>query len=71
MRLVYDRGTILVKDPPPELQPDSLPGVLWDPRVECFRAPGFKYGELKAVLQARGLAWVDHVLSRTPAATAA
>jgi len=39
VRLRFDRGTLLLEEPPasPDLQ--DLPGVLWDPRVSALRAP--------------------------------
>lgn len=37
MRLRFDRGTILVADPPRQLDLAKAPGVRWDPRVGAFQ----------------------------------
>jgi superfamily II DNA or RNA helicase len=43
----FDRGTLVVQDP---RRPASLPGVAWDARTACWRAPAWRYGELKTAL---------------------
>jgi len=40
MRLLFDRGTIVLHDLPSSLDPSIIPGVLWDPRIAAWRAPG-------------------------------
>ncbi|MBX3470667.1 MAG: DEAD/DEAH box helicase family protein [Planctomycetes bacterium] len=52
MRLEFDRGTLLLRDLPPEVDAGALPGVLWDPRVGAFRAPAHRRGDLLAALGA-------------------
>src|SRR3989442_4045286 len=47
MRLQFDRGTIVLTDPPKDLDLAEAPGVLWDPRVHAYRAPASKYPALK------------------------
>ena len=42
MHLQFDRGTILVKDVPPELDVTHAPGLLWDARVQAHRSPAFR-----------------------------
>ncbi len=51
MRLVFDRGTLLLGG---DLAgAGSLPGVLWDPRVRAWRAPAYNYTELARELSRR------------------
>lgn len=59
MRLEFDRGTILLKDAPANLDHVRLPGVLWDERVGVFRAPAHRYGALLKSLQESNVAFVD------------
>ena len=37
--LKFNRGTVLLLEPPPGLDVAALPGVLWDARVQAHRAP--------------------------------
>src|SRR6266403_2104766 len=54
MRLQFDRGTIVLTDPPKDLDLAEAPGLLWDPRVQAYRAPASKYPALKRwLLQSR------------------
>jgi superfamily II DNA or RNA helicase len=39
VKLQFDRGTILLTQPPHNLDLETAPGVLWDPRVGAHRAP--------------------------------
>jgi superfamily II DNA or RNA helicase len=60
VRLVFDRGTVLVlATGEGELQ--DIPGLLWDPRVAAYRAPGHRHQALLAELRRRGIAVVDEV----------
>lgn len=43
MELIWDRGTLLVRNKPAALQ---LPGVVWDPRVSEWRAPAHLHSAL-------------------------
>lgn len=43
--LTWDRGTWVV-EPEPGLDPRALPGVLWDERTRCWRAPAWRYRDL-------------------------
>jgi len=47
--LTWDRGTLVV-DERSDIDPERLPGVLWDPRTRCWRAPAWRYRELAAIL---------------------
>lgn len=51
MKLRFDRGTILLTDPPKDLDIAAAPGVLWDPRVQAHRAPASRYPALKRWLR--------------------
>ncbi len=59
MHLRFDRGTILLCDPPAEADLSDLPGVLWDERVGALRAPAMHHGALKAELARRGVRFSD------------
>jgi superfamily II DNA or RNA helicase len=60
MRLEFDRGTVTLAGCPEHVGFD-LPGVLWDPRVQVYRAPGFRYSALEAALARSGRTFHDHV----------
>ncbi len=59
MRLQFDRGTIVLTDPPTELNLAEAPGVLWDPRVCVHRAPASSYPALQRWLLGRGTRFQD------------
>src|SRR6516164_6524861 len=59
MRLQFDRGTIVLTDPPNDLDPAEAPGVLWDARVRAHRAPASEYPALKLWLHRRGAGFQD------------
>jgi superfamily II DNA or RNA helicase len=61
MRLVFDRGTLLLLEPAAE-DLRFLPGVLWDPRVALWRAPAHRYADVVDGLRGRGLAFRDETL---------
>ncbi len=61
MRLLFDRGTILLRDVPAELDASDLPGVLWDSRVRAFRAPARHHAALREQLGRRGVRFSDEV----------
>lgn len=48
--LSWDRGTLVL---PPDAPAEGLPGVVWDPRTRCWRAPAWRYRELAAAAGAR------------------
>lgn len=54
MRLLFDRGTLLLRDVPADAAVGDLPGVVWDPRVGCLRAPARLTYPLLRDLKARG-----------------
>jgi superfamily II DNA or RNA helicase len=59
VQLQFDRGTILLVDPPADLAVAELPGVLWDSRVNAWRSPAFLHARLRAALDARGVRYTD------------
>jgi superfamily II DNA or RNA helicase len=65
VRLVFDRGTILLLDPPEQLDLCGFAGALWDTRVGVHRVPGFRAGALRAWLTQRGVRFVDDTASPT------
>ncbi len=75
MRLVFDRGTIvLLGSHEPMVSPawdpskgshfsdlGNLPGVLWDPRIEALRCPARFHQALVSELRQRGVRFADEV----------
>ena len=51
MKLQFDRGTIVLMDPPKDLDLTTAPGLLWDRRVGAHRAPAIGYPALKRWLR--------------------
>ncbi len=50
MRLVFDRGTLLLLDAPVGANATGIAGLLWDSRVGAWRAPAWRHPELVNVL---------------------
>jgi superfamily II DNA or RNA helicase len=61
VRLVFDRGTILLRDPPAGVDLSDLPGVLWDPRVQVLRAPARHHQAIRDELARRSVRFADEV----------
>ncbi len=59
MRLVFDRGTLLLEGWPEGSAPEGVPGVLWDPRVRRWRAPAHRHGEVVLALERLGMRVAD------------
>ncbi len=59
MRLQFDRGTMVLTDPPKDLDLAKAPGVLWDARVRAHRAPASRYPALKLWLLQSGVGFQD------------
>jgi len=72
MRLVFDRGTIVLlgidgSTDRPSLGPGylaDLPGALWDPRIAALRCPARFHQALVADLRQRGVRFADEVACR-------
>jgi superfamily II DNA or RNA helicase len=62
MRLLFDHGTLILAEPP-DLRSESIPGLLWDPRVGLWRAPAFRYSEVLGALRRRRFLIEDEVLA--------
>jgi superfamily II DNA or RNA helicase len=63
MRLSYDGGTILIHGILPHSPLFRLPGLCWDGRIACHRAPAWRHAEIVGALRRRGERFVDEVLS--------
>ncbi|MDX2019978.1 MAG: DEAD/DEAH box helicase family protein [Deltaproteobacteria bacterium] len=61
MQLIFDRGTLVLRAVPSELDVGALPGVCWDERVQLWRAPGRVAYSLMAALKRRGVHVTDGV----------
>src|SRR5438552_11771158 len=61
VRLLFDRGTMLLRDVDPRLDPAAIPGVLWDPRVQAYRTPAYRYRALRRELTRRAVPFSDEV----------
>ena len=54
MRCEFDRGTIILRDLPPEVA-SGVPAVTWDDRIAAHRAAASDWPEVRAVLAGHGL----------------
>src|SRR3989454_1522205 len=61
VRVLFDRGTMLLRDLDPGLDPSAIPGVLWDPRVQASRTPASRYRTLRRELARRAVPFSDEV----------
>src|SRR2546428_12976523 len=61
VRLLFDRGTTLLRDLDPGLDPSAIPGVLWDPRVQAYRAPAYRHQALRRELTRPAVPFSDEV----------
>ncbi|TMB47952.1 MAG: DEAD/DEAH box helicase, partial [Deltaproteobacteria bacterium] len=61
VRLLFDRGTTLLRDLDPGVDASAIPGVLWDPRVQAFRTPAYRYRALHRELTRRAVPFSDEV----------
>ncbi len=66
MRLRFDRGTILITEPPLGLDLTGAPGVIWDPRVHAHRAPACTYQALTRWLADARAPFVDGARTVSP-----
>lgn len=60
MKLLFDHGTLVLAEAP-DLSCKAIPGLLWDPRVDLYRAPAHRYAEVAEALGALKLPFVDEV----------
>ena len=61
MEISYDRGTLLISYAPLDWDSDSIPGILWDPRVDAYRAPARLYAVIQEKLVREGTPFKDRV----------
>jgi len=61
LHLTFDRGTIRIHG---SGLADGLPGVLWDPRTSCHRAPAYRLMEICTSARERGVALAGPALGR-------
>src|SRR5438046_10573772 len=59
VRLLFDRGTTLLRDLDPGVDASAIPGVLWDPRVQAVRTPAYRYRALHRHLSRRAVPFSD------------
>lgn len=59
VKVRFDRGTILLTEPPKDLNLGEVPCVLWDSRVGAHRAPASRYAELCSRLRDVGVEFED------------
>ncbi len=46
VRLIYDRGTLILDEVPAEVRPLEWPGIAWDFRSSNYRSPAFRHRDL-------------------------
>lgn len=63
MRLFFDHGTLVLAGAP-DLSRREIPGLLWDPRVDLYRAPAHRHLEVAEALAALRVPFVDAVCSQ-------
>jgi superfamily II DNA or RNA helicase len=64
--LKFNRGTVLLLEPPSGFDVAALPGVLWDARVQAHRAPGCAHAAVRSQLKRQGVSFSDQVPERDP-----
>ena len=60
MKLLFDHGTLVLTEAP-DLSRRAIPGLLWDPRVELYRAPAYRYAEVVEALRMLRVPLTDEV----------
>jgi len=69
VQLDFDRGTLVLSGCP-ESVAAQLPGLLWDVRIQAYRAPGYRYSDLLAALAQSGRNFSNRVpFNGSPPAT--
>ena len=61
MRLIYDRGTIVIEGDTSALDLGQVAGMTWDPRVAKYRLPGARYQELLTAFSKKAIPVADEV----------
>lgn len=65
VRLLFDRGALLIVGLPRTLDLSDLPEVVWDAGLRLHRAPARIYYALAAALHARGIQVTDTPVPRS------
>lgn len=61
MRLIYDRGTIIIENANEALDCMQIPEMTWDTRVGKYRLPGHRYSNLTSTLSKEAIPFDDEV----------
>ena len=61
MRIRFDRGTLLFEEVNGHARVARAPGILWDPRVNAYRAPAHRYLDIVRELRSTGVRFSDGV----------
>lgn len=69
MQINFDRGTLLFRETPPSFETQDFVDLAWDPRVGAFRAPSFRYSEIRARLKEREIPFEDSVQPEMPSSS--
>jgi len=64
MRISFDRGTVVIDRDGNALDPKSLPGVTYDPRVHVWRARADAYSQIRVRLSDEGVRYSDEIRPR-------
>jgi superfamily II DNA or RNA helicase len=68
VRVLFDRGTLVLSAPDHRLAAATLASPTWDSRTGCFRAPAYRHGALLAELATSGVVYQDDSRSVEPPA---
>ena len=66
VRLQFDRGTLLCTAWPAGVDPEELPGMRWDERVQGYRAPASSLEQIRRHLEIAGVRCEDAAMIRAP-----
>jgi len=61
LSFLFDRGTIVCAGESEGLDPATLPGMKWDEREGCFRAPAWRWRNIAARLRRHRIPFTDRV----------
>lgn len=61
MRISFDRGTVVIDRARSAIDPESLPGVTYDPRVHVWRARADAYAAIRVRLSDEGVRFSDEI----------
>src|SRR5262245_32185931 len=61
MRIRFDRGTLVIDRPAPDIDPVQLLGATWDGELAAWRAPAERLSELRGRLTANRVPYSDEI----------